>query len=193
MGRFDGSFGGHIHLVEDLKDVAALPVRDGRELALVTQTTLSVDDTAEIVAALKARFPQLATPRHEDICYATQNRQDAVKKLLEQCDVLLVVGSRTSSNSNRLRELADRAGVPGFLVDGPDDLRAEWFAGKRAVGVTAGASAPELLVQQVVTRLAQWGGQPPREVVGREERVFFTLPRELRRAETSERPEPARR
>ncbi|HYL01513.1 MAG TPA: 4-hydroxy-3-methylbut-2-enyl diphosphate reductase [Steroidobacteraceae bacterium] len=193
MGRFDGSCGGHIHLVEDLKDVAALPVRDGRELALVTQTTLSVDDTAEIVAALKARFPQLATPRHEDICYATQNRQDAVKKLLEQCDVLLVVGSRTSSNSNRLRELADRAGVPGFLVDGPDDLRAEWFAGKRAVGVTAGASAPELLVQQVVTRLAQWGGQPPREVIGREERVFFTLPRELRRAETSERPEPARR
>jgi 4-hydroxy-3-methylbut-2-enyl diphosphate reductase len=193
MGRFDESFGGHIHLVEDLGDVAALAVREARELALVTQTTLSVDDTAEIVAALKARFPQLATPRHEDICYATQNRQDAVKKLLEQCDVLLVVGSRTSSNSNRLRELADRAGVPGFLVDGPDDLRAEWFAGKRAVGVTAGASAPELLVQQVVTRLAQWGGQPPREVVGREERVFFTLPRELRRAETSERPEPARR
>ena len=180
MGRFDESFGGHIHLVEDLEDVAALAVREGRELALVTQTTLSVDDTAEIVAALQARFPTLATPRHEDICYATQNRQDAVKKLLEQCDVLLVVGSRTSSNSNRLRELADRAGVPGYLVDGPDDLRAEWFAGRRAVGVTAGASAPELLVQQVVTRLAQWGGEPPHEVIGREERVFFTLPRELR-------------
>ena len=194
MGRFDESFGGHIHLVEDLADVAALAVRavrDGRGLALVTQTTLSVDDTAEIVAALRARFPALATPRHEDICYATQNRQDAVKKLLEQCDVLVVVGSRTSSNSNRLRELADRAGVPGYLVDGPDDLRAEWFTGRRAVGVTAGASAPELLVQQVVTRLAGWGGQPPREVVGREERVFFTLPRELRRSD--ERAEPAKR
>ncbi|HEV2227681.1 MAG TPA: 4-hydroxy-3-methylbut-2-enyl diphosphate reductase [Steroidobacteraceae bacterium] len=193
MGRFDESFGGRIHLVEDLEDVASLAVRDGRELALVTQTTLSVDDTAEIVAALKARFPGLATPRHEDICYATQNRQDAVKKLLEQCDVLLVVGSRTSSNSNRLRELADRAGVAGYLVDGPDDLRAEWFAGKRAVGVTAGASAPELLVQQVVARLSEWGGQGGREVIGREERVFFTLPRELRRGDAPERTDPASR
>jgi 4-hydroxy-3-methylbut-2-en-1-yl diphosphate reductase len=193
MGRFDASFGGRIHLVEDLEDVAALTVRDARELALVTQTTLSVDDTAELVTALRTRFPGLATPRHEDICYATQNRQDAVKKLLEQCDVLLVVGSRTSSNSNRLRELADRAGVPGYLVDGPDDLRAEWFARKRAVGVTAGASAPELLVQQVVMRLAEWGGTPPHEVVGREERVFFTLPRELRRAEAPERTEQPKR
>jgi 4-hydroxy-3-methylbut-2-enyl diphosphate reductase len=193
MGRFDESFGGHIHLVEDLEDVAALSVRDGRELALVTQTTLSVDDTAEIVAALRGRFPALAAPRHEDICYATQNRQDAVKKLLEQCDVLLVVGSRTSSNSNRLRELADRAGIPGYLIDGPDDLRAEWFAGKQAVGVTAGASAPELLVQQVVTRLSEWGGQRPDEVTGREERVFFTLPRELRRAQSPERTEPGKR
>jgi 4-hydroxy-3-methylbut-2-enyl diphosphate reductase len=194
MGRFDGSFGGRIHLVEDLGDVAALAVREPASLALVTQTTLSVDDTAEIVAALKARFPELASPRHEDICYATQNRQDAVKKLLEQCDVLLVVGSRTSSNSNRLRELADRAGVPGYLVDGPDDLRAEWFAGKAAVGVTAGASAPELLVQQVVTRLAEWGGRRPHEVIGREERVFFTLPRELRRGgEAPESREPTKR
>ncbi|HUL45623.1 MAG TPA: 4-hydroxy-3-methylbut-2-enyl diphosphate reductase [Steroidobacteraceae bacterium] len=193
MGRFDESFGGHIHLVENLDDVAVLSVRDPASLALVTQTTLSVDDTAGIVAGLKARFPELATPRHEDICYATQNRQDAVKKLLEQCDVLLVVGSRTSSNSNRLRELADRAGVPGYLVDGPDDLRAEWFAGKRAVGVTAGASAPELLVQRVVTRLSEWGGQSPREVTGREERVVFTLPRELRRGEAAERTEPAKR
>jgi 4-hydroxy-3-methylbut-2-en-1-yl diphosphate reductase len=193
MGRFDESFGGHIHLVENLEDVATLSVRDPASLALVTQTTLSVDDTAGIVAGLRARFPELATPRHEDICYATQNRQDAVKKLLEQCDVLLVVGSRTSSNSNRLRELADRAGVPGYLVDGPDDLRAEWFAGKRAVGVTAGASAPELLVQQVVARLSEWGGQPPREVTGREERVFFTLPRELRHGEAGERTEPGKR
>ena len=132
---------------------AALAVRDPERLAFVTQTTLSVDDTAEIVDALRKRFPALATPRKEDICYATQNRQDAVKNLLEQCDVLLVVGSRTSSNSNRLRELADRAGMPGYLVDGPEDLRREWFDGKRAVGVTAGASAPELLVQQVVEQL----------------------------------------
>jgi 4-hydroxy-3-methylbut-2-enyl diphosphate reductase len=186
MGRFDGSCGGQIHLVEGVAEVAALSVRDPRQLAFVTQTTLSVDDTAEVVAALRERFPQLATPRREDICYATQNRQDAVKKLLEQCDVLLVVGSRTSSNSNRLRELADRAGVPGHLIDGPADLRAEWFTGKRAVGVTAGASAPELLVRQVVEQLARWGGEAPREVVGREERVFFPLPRELRRA--SEKP-----
>jgi 4-hydroxy-3-methylbut-2-enyl diphosphate reductase len=193
MGRFDESFGGRIHLVEDLEDVAALGVRDPASLALVTQTTLSVDDTAEIVTALRARFPELAAPRHEDICYATQNRQDAVKKLLEQCDVLLVVGSRTSSNSNRLRELADRAGVPGYLIDGPDDLRAEWFEGKRAVGVTAGASAPELLVQEVVGRLGEWGGGLPHEVIGREERVFFTLPRELRPAEQPERTEKPRR
>jgi len=193
MGRFDASGGGRIQLVEDLEDVAALEVRDPKSLALVTQTTLSVDDTAEIVAALRQRFPGLATPRHEDICYATQNRQDAVKRLLEECDVLLVVGSRTSSNSNRLRELADRAGVPGYLVDGPDDLRAEWFAGKRAIGVTAGASAPELLVQQVVARLAAWGGELPREVLGREERVFFTLPRELRRSGSAERGDPVKR
>src|SRR5882762_9418114 len=151
-----------------------------------TPSTLSVDDTAEIVAALRRRFPALATPRREDICYATQNRQDAVKKLLEQCDVLLVVGSRASSNSNRLRELADRAGVPGYLIDGPADLREEWFTGKRAVGVSAGASAPELLVQQVIEHLRRWGGEAPREIIGREERVFFALPRELRRE--SEKP-----
>ncbi len=189
MGRFDASFGGRIHLVESIADVDELSVRDPDSLAFVTQTTLSVDDTAEMVAALRLRFPQLATPRREDICYATQNRQDAVKKLLGQCDVLLVVGSRTSSNSNRLRELADRAGVPGYLIDGPEDLRAEWFTGKRAVGVTAGASAPELLVQQVVDTLARWGGERPQEVIGREERVFFTLPRELRRGDNGEVPE----
>jgi 4-hydroxy-3-methylbut-2-en-1-yl diphosphate reductase len=181
MGRFDTSAGGRMHLVQNLGDVAALAVREPARLAFVTQTTLSMDDTAEIVAALRARFPGLATPRREDICYATQNRQDAVKKLLENCDVLVVVGSRASSNSNRLRELAERAGVPGYLVDGPDDLHAEWFAGKRSVGVTAGASAPELLVKQVIERLGQWGAALPREIVGREERVLFTLPRELRR------------
>jgi 4-hydroxy-3-methylbut-2-enyl diphosphate reductase len=181
LGRFDASGGGRMHLVQNLADVATLTVHDPLKLAFVTQTTLSMDDTAAIVAALRARFPQLATPRREDICYATQNRQDAVKKLLEHCDVLLVVGSRASSNSNRLRELADRAGVPGYLIDGPAELRPEWFTGKRAVGVTAGASAPELLVQQVLEQLARWGGETPREVIGREEHVIFTLPRELRR------------
>ena len=181
LGRFDPSAGGRIHLVQSVDDVATLTVRDPLRLAFVTQTTLSVDDTAGIVTALKARFPELATPRREDICYATQNRQDAVKKLLEECDVLLVVGSRASSNSNRLRELADRAGIPGYLIDGPADLHREWFAGKRAIGLTAGASAPELLVQQVIEQLTRWGAQTPREVIGREERVFFALPRELRR------------
>ncbi|HVN46000.1 MAG TPA: 4-hydroxy-3-methylbut-2-enyl diphosphate reductase [Steroidobacteraceae bacterium] len=182
MGRFDTSRGGQMHLVQSLDDVAALTVRDAQNLAFVTQTTLSMDDTAEIAAALKARFPQLATPRREDICYATQNRQDAVKKLLEECDVLLVVGSRSSSNSNRLRELAERAGIPGYLIDGPEDLHREWLEGKRKVGVTAGASAPELLVQRVLAELARWGAETPREVSGREEHVLFTLPRELRRA-----------
>jgi len=187
MGRFDPSFGGHIHLVESVEDVAKLDLRDPERLAFVTQTTLSVDDTSEIVNALRARFPALATPRKEDICYATQNRQDSVKKLLEQCDVLLVVGSRTSSNSNRLRELADRAGIPGYLIDGPEDMKQEWFTGKQAVGVTAGASAPELLVQRVVDKLRSWGGEAPQETIGREEKVFFTLPRDLRRADDTAR------
>jgi 4-hydroxy-3-methylbut-2-enyl diphosphate reductase len=181
MGRFDTSFGGHMHLVASVAEVERLQVPDPERLAFVTQTTLSVDDTADVVAALRRRFPQLATPRREDICYATQNRQDAVKKLLGECDVLLVVGSRASSNSNRLRELADRGGIPGYLIDGPEDLKREWFTGKRAVGVTAGASAPELLVQRVVEQLAHWGGTTPQEVVGRGEHVLFTLPRELRR------------
>jgi 4-hydroxy-3-methylbut-2-enyl diphosphate reductase len=182
LGRFDTSGGGRMHLVQNTDDIATLTVRDPLKLAFVTQTTLSMDDTASMVAALRARFPQLATPRREDICYATQNRQDAVKKLLEQCDVLLVVGSRSSSNSNRLRELAERAGIPGYLIDGPADLHREWLDGKRVVGVTAGASAPEILVQQVLEQLARWGAEVPREVLGREEHVIFSLPRELRRA-----------
>ena len=182
MGRFDTSAGGRIHLVQNLDDAAALTVRDPQNLAFVTQTTLSMDDTAGIVAALRERFAQLSTPRREDICYATQNRQDAVKKLLEDCDVLLVVGSRASSNSNRLRELAERAGIPGYLIDGPADLRREWLEGKGTVGLTAGASAPELLVQQVIEQLTHWGAERPREVTGREEHVVFTLPRALRLA-----------
>jgi len=182
MGQFDASGGGRIRLVENVSDVARLEVRDPAQVGVVTQTTLSVDDTAEVLEALLQRFPTLATPRKEDICYATQNRQDAVKKLVEACGVLIVVGSTTSSNSNRLRELADKAGIRGYLVDGPADLRREWFAGIEAVGVTAGASAPELLVQRVVEQLREWGGHPAVEVVGREENVVFALPKELRRS-----------
>jgi 4-hydroxy-3-methylbut-2-enyl diphosphate reductase len=186
MGRFDTSSGGRMYLVGSAEDVRGLQVRDPANLAFVTQTTLSVDDTVEIVGALRKRFPLLATPRKEDICYATQNRQDAVKKLLADCDLLVVVGSRSSSNSNRLRELADRAGIPGYLVDGPEDLKREWFEGKQSIGVTAGASAPEILVQRVLEQLRAWGAQVPREVAGREERVTFGLPRELRRAGAAE-------
>jgi 4-hydroxy-3-methylbut-2-enyl diphosphate reductase len=181
MGRFDSSFGGQIHLVENINDALTLTVARPESLAFVTQTTLSVDDTVAIVDALRSRFPKLQAPRVEDICYATQNRQDAVKRLLEHSDVLIVVGSITSSNSNRLRELAERAGIPGYLVDGPDNLKKEWFENRHAVGVTAGASAPELLVQQVVERLRQWGGEAPREIIGREENVVFSLPRSLRK------------
>jgi len=180
MGRFDSAHGGRIMLVEGIADVARLEVRDPSRLAFVTQTTLSVDDTTAIVEALRRRFPLLQAPRKEDICYATQNRQDAVKQLLEQCDVLVVVGSKSSSNSNRLRELADRAEVPGYLVDDADDLRREWFDGRSTVGVTAGASAPEQIVQRVVERLREWGGAPPAESYGKAEHVVFALPRALR-------------
>jgi 4-hydroxy-3-methylbut-2-en-1-yl diphosphate reductase len=180
MGRFEHDWGGEIHLIESVADAQRLDVRNPDTLAFVTQTTLSVDDTAAIVEALRQRFPLLRAPRIEDICYATQNRQDAVKKLLEHCDVLVVVGSAASSNSNRLRELGERAGVASYLVDGPLDLREDWFSGKRAVGITAGASAPELLVGQVIARLQEWGGERPDEVVGREEKVVFSLPRALR-------------
>ena len=180
LGRFDTSYGGSITLIQGIEDVSTLKVRDPLRLAFVTQTTLSVDDTALIVAALRERFPSLQAPRREDICYATQNRQDAVKKLLVECDVLIVVGSRSSSNSNRLRELAERTGVAGYLVDGPDDLKREWLDGKTTVGVTAGASAPEVLVLQVVERLRSWGGQLPVEIKGSEETVIFGLPRGLR-------------
>jgi 4-hydroxy-3-methylbut-2-en-1-yl diphosphate reductase len=180
MGRFDRGSGGRIHLVETVADAERLAVRDAAKLALVTQTTLSVDDTARIVAALRRRFPALVSPRKEDICYATQNRQDAVKQLVAQCDVLVVVGSQSSSNSNRLREIATTSGIPGYLVDGAEDLKREWFEGRISAGVTAGASAPETLVQQVVARLREWGGQEGVEVIGREEKVVFGLPQALR-------------
>jgi 4-hydroxy-3-methylbut-2-enyl diphosphate reductase len=180
MGQFDVSQGGRIYLVETADDVAALSIRDPQRLAFVTQTTLSVDDTQRVVAALKIKYPELASPRKEDICYATQNRQDAVKQLAKRCDIILVVGSPSSSNSNRLREIAEKVGIPGYLVDGPENLRREWFNDKHSVGVTAGASAPEILVKRVVDQLREWGGTMPIETTGQPENVVFSLPRELR-------------
>jgi 4-hydroxy-3-methylbut-2-en-1-yl diphosphate reductase len=180
IGQFDTSLGGSIYLVETVEDVARMVVRNAAHLAFVTQTTLSVDDTASIVEALRTRFPGLKAPVKEDICYATQNRQDAVKDLIGHCDVLVVVGSKSSSNSNRLREMADKVGIPGFLVDGPEFLHREWFDGAKTVGVTAGASAPEILVQGVITQLKAWGGSVVNELKGREEHVIFALPRTLR-------------
>jgi 4-hydroxy-3-methylbut-2-enyl diphosphate reductase len=180
IGQFDTSFGGSIYLVETVEDVGRMVVRNAGHLAFVTQTTLSVDDTASIVEALRTRFPGLKAPVKEDICYATQNRQDAVKDLIGHCDVLVVVGSKSSSNSNRLREMADKVGIPGFLVDGPEFLHREWFDGAKTVGVTAGASAPEILVQGVITQLKAWGGSVVNELKGREEHVIFALPRTLR-------------
>jgi len=180
IGQFDTSFGGCIYLVETVEDVQRIAVKNPAHLAFVTQTTLSVDDTASIVEALRSRFPGLKTPVKEDICYATQNRQDAVKDLIGRCDVLVVVGSKSSSNSNRLREMADKVGIPGFLVDGPEFLHREWFDNAETVGVTAGASAPEILVQGVITQLKAWGGAIVDELKGREEHVIFALPRTLR-------------
>jgi 4-hydroxy-3-methylbut-2-enyl diphosphate reductase len=182
MGQFDSTLGGRILLVETPADVAGLDIRDPARLAFVTQTTLSVDDTALVVEALRVRFPELVAPRNEDICYATQNRQDAVKALVEECDIVIVVGSRSSSNSNRLREIAEKAGLPGYLVDGSEDLQREWFVDRHCVGVTAGASAPEVLVRRVVDQLVAWGAEPATELPGREEHVVFALPKPLREA-----------
>jgi len=170
-----------MHLVETLEDVARLDVRVGAKLAYVTQTTLSVDDARAIVAALKARYPQIRGPKKDDICYATQNRQDAVKFMTPKCDVVIVVGSPNSSNSNRLREVAENMGASAYMVDTAADLRAEWIAGRRRVGVTAGASAPEVLVDEVVARLEALGAASVRQLDGITEHVVFTLPRELAR------------
>jgi 4-hydroxy-3-methylbut-2-enyl diphosphate reductase len=180
IGQFDATLGGSIYLIQTVEDVERVQVRNPQHLAFVTQTTLSVDDTASIVAALRARFPGLKAPVKEDICYATQNRQDAVKDLIGRCEVLVVVGSKTSSNSNRLREMADKNAKPGYLVDGPEDLHREWFDGIKSVGVTAGASAPEILVQGVIAQLREWGGQVAEELSGRKEHVIFALPKTLR-------------
>ncbi|MBP6777046.1 MAG: 4-hydroxy-3-methylbut-2-enyl diphosphate reductase [Piscinibacter sp.] len=165
-----------IFLVEDVADVAAVQLTRPDRVAVVTQTTLSVDDAAEILAAVKQRFPAVREPKQQDICYATQNRQDAVKVLSPQVDVVVVVGSPTSSNSNRLRELAERLGTDAYMVDSPEDLRAEWFAGKRRVGLTAGASAPDILVQQVIARLRSLGAVSVRNLPGVAETVHFPLP-----------------
>jgi 4-hydroxy-3-methylbut-2-enyl diphosphate reductase len=182
MGQFDATLGGRIVLVETEQDVEKLQLQNPERLAFVTQTTLSVDDTERVVDALRRKFPGLTSPRREDICYATQNRQDAVKRLVQSCDLILVVGSPTSSNSNRLREIAEKAGIPGYLIDGPENLQREWFNGKQAVGVTAGASAPEVLVKRVVERIKEWAptGTAVTDMHGDPENVVFSLPRELR-------------
>lgn len=180
MGQYERQYGGEIYLVEDEADVARLQVRDIANLAFVTQTTLSVDDTARVIDALRLRFPAIQGPRKDDICYATQNRQDAVKALAEQCQVVLVVGSPNSSNSNRLRELAERIGAHAYLIDNADQIDKSWLQGIKAVGVTAGASAPEVLIRQVIDRLASWGGEEPVELEGRPENVVFSMPKALR-------------
>ncbi|CAG9178906.1 4-hydroxy-3-methylbut-2-enyl diphosphate reductase [Cupriavidus pampae] len=166
-------------LVESVEDVQRLEVKDPTQLAYVTQTTLSVDETAEIVRALKERFPEIREPKKQDICYATQNRQDAVKFMVPQVEVVIVVGSPNSSNSNRLRELADRLGVPAYMVDDPSQLQPEWVAGKRRIGLTAGASAPEALAQAIVERLRALGARSVRALDGVEENMSFPLPRGL--------------
>ena len=180
MGQYDERHGGHIYLVENEADVATLQVEKPESLAFVTQTTLSMDDTSRVIDALKARFPAISGPRKDDICYATQNRQDAVKQLADACDVVLVVGSPNSSNSNRLRELSDRMGTPAYLIDGEEDLQSEWFTSDAVIGVTAGASAPEVLVQGVIDCLRDWGAQMVEELDGRPENVTFSMPKELR-------------
>ena len=180
MGQYDDSKGGSIYLVENEDDVARLQVRNPDSLAFVTQTTLSMDDTSKVIDALRQRFPNVGGPRKDDICYATQNRQDAVKQLAVECDLVLVVGSPNSSNSNRLRELAERIGTPAYLIDGAEDLKREWFEGVKKVGITAGASAPEVLVRGVIEQLHAWGATGAEELSGRPENITFSMPKELR-------------
>lgn len=178
MGQYDNPAGG-MYLVESPADVALLNVKHPDRLAFVTQTTLSVDDTGAVITALQQKFPHISGPKKDDICYATQNRQDAVKTLAQQCDVVLVVGSPNSSNSNRLKEVAEQVGSAAYLIDGADEIEAQWLQHKSCVGVTAGASAPEVLVQQVIDRLKAMGAEDIDESSGRQERVVFSLPKEL--------------
>jgi len=180
MGQYDETAGGRIYLVEDETQVANLEVRDPNNLAYVTQTTLSVDDTARVIDALRNRFPSIQGPRKDDICYATQNRQDAVKSLAERSDVVLVVGSTNSSNSNRLRELAERCGARAYLVDDATQIDPAWLQGAGGVGITAGASAPEVLVEDVVSTLKELGVRAVSNLEGREENITFSLPKALR-------------
>ncbi len=180
MGQYDDTEGGAIYLVEDEQQAAKLQVRRPEALSYVTQTTLSMDDTARVIEALRRRFPAISGPRKDDICYATQNRQDAVKQLASECDLFLVVGSPNSSNSNRLAELARRMGARAHLIDSAEDIDTAWLQGVTGIGITAGASAPEILVQQVITRLRELGARVPVEMVGREENITFSMPRELR-------------
>ncbi|HET6913124.1 MAG TPA: 4-hydroxy-3-methylbut-2-enyl diphosphate reductase [Rhodanobacteraceae bacterium] len=180
MGQWDARNEGAIHLVEKLEDVAALEVEHPERIAYVTQTTLSVDDTKAIIAALREKFPAIEGPRKDDICYATQNRQDAVRELADESDLVLVVGSRNSSNSNRLRELAEKQGVRAFLIDGPESIDCAWLEGVQKIGVTAGASAPEQLVREVIAHLRELGATSARELHGEPEDVTFALPKELR-------------
>ena len=182
MGQYNTDEGGKIYLVESVADVSRLKVENPEKLSYVTQTTLSMDDTAKIIAALVMHFPTIQGPRKEDICYATQNRQDAVKQLALECDLLLVVGSPNSSNSNRLKELAERLGCDSYLIDGVDDIDPVWLEDRLRLGITAGASAPEVLVQQVVERMQEISHLEPVEVEGVEENIVFSMPRELRDA-----------
>ena len=183
LGQWEAGMGNgaKMYLVEGPDDVRRLAVEDPENLAFVTQTTLSMDDTADVIDALRSRFPSITGPRKDDICYATQNRQDAVKALAPECDVFVVVGSPSSSNSNRLRELASKLGTPAYLVDNADELQREWFEGAARVGITAGASAPEILVQAVLSRLKHWGGSYVEEKHGKQEKVVFSLPKTLAR------------
>lgn len=186
MGRYDTSAGGTIYLVENEADVADLEVRDPSKLAFVTQTTLSMDDTARVIDALRAKFPEIQGPKKDDICYATQNRQDAVKQLAAECDLVLVVGSPNSSNSNRLRELSERMDTQAYLIDNATEIDPAWLAGEPKIGITAGASAPAVLVQEVIDRLKELGAADPVELDGREENVVFSIPKELRLTDISE-------
>lgn len=174
---------GGMYLVESVEDVWNLDVKNPDFLAFVTQTTLSMDDTAEVINALRDRFPSIAGPRKEDICYATQNRQDAVKNLSKQCDLILVVGSPNSSNSTRLMEISEKVGVPSYLIDNASEIKQEWLDGKECVGVTAGASAPEVLVDDVIKQLQDWGADSVEEAPGEIEKVVFYLPKELAKVE----------
>lgn len=180
LGQYDNRHGGRMYLVETPADAEQLQVKNPTDLAYVTQTTLSMDDTARVIDTLRTRFPAIQGPRKDDICYATQNRQDAVRALSQNCDLLLVVGSRNSSNSNRLRELAEKEGISAYLIDNAEDINPDWLQKINNIGVTAGASAPEQLVQSVVERLQQLGASGPREQRGRRETIVFALPKELR-------------